>query len=144
MKINSLKTLFLAALTVFTFASCEVDGDVSTDIDSGSQDSFKDLVVASTFEWTTTNDYTINFKGLPISTANVKMPLIIKIQGGDVLRKVNIGLSEDIDIDVSVPSRFQTLELSWGTFEKTLTLGDNSNVDFTFIEVNPVVGEDEE
>jgi hypothetical protein len=79
MKINSLSMLFLAALTIFTFASCEVDGDVSTDIDSGSQDSFKDLIVASTFEWTTTSDYTINFKGVPVSSIDVKRPLKIKV-----------------------------------------------------------------
>ena len=134
MKINSLRMLFLAALTIFTFASCEVDGDVSTDIDSGSQDSFKDLIVASTFEWTTTSDYTINFKGVPVSSIDVKRPLIIKVQDGEILRKANIALSEDITLDIRVPSRNETLVLSWGTFEKTLTLGESSTVDFTFID----------
>jgi hypothetical protein len=143
-----LKMLFFACLIVFTSVSCEVDEIDDTTIDNQDpttpEEGFKNLEVTNSFKWTTSNDYKINFQGLPVSTANVKMPLVIKIQDGDVLRKVNISISEDVEIDVNVPSRFQTLELSWGTFEKTLTLGDNANIDFTFIEVNPVEEEEEE
>jgi hypothetical protein len=134
MKNTIFKSLFLAVLFVSLFTSCEVDGDVNEGVDPTTQDSFKDLIVASTFEWTTTSDYTINFKGVPVSSIDVKRPLIIKVQDGEILRKSNIALSEDITLDIRVPSRNETLVLSWGTFEKTLTLGENSTVDFTFID----------
>jgi hypothetical protein len=136
MKYQYFKTLFLATFVVSIFTSCDVDGDVNQnpDPDPQGEESFKDLIVSSNFDWNTSDDYTINFQGNPVSSLAIERPLVIKIEGGEILRKVNTRLTEDESIDVRVPSKDETLVISWGSFEKTITLGANPTIDFTFIE----------
>jgi hypothetical protein len=132
------KIISLIFLFVSAFASCEVGGEITQDVDgsedSATQDSFKDLIVANTFEWTTSQDITVNYKGVPLSSSGVKRPLIIKVKDGEVLRKLNVSLSDDISVDLRIPTREETLILSWGTLEKEFTLGDSQSIDFTFID----------
>ncbi len=127
------KFAVIAILGILT-SSCEVDGDVNDNTDPDTTESFKDLEVASTFEWKTANDFTLNYQGVPVSSSSAKRPLVIKTQDGKTLRKVNIELSEDVSLDFRVPSSEETIVVDWGTFEKSIALNSNSTIDFTFIE----------
>lgn len=131
MKNFGLKALFFAAVIALTATSCQKDED--TEPTTARPDSFSELKVDNTFDWSTANNYTIHYKGTPVGMA-VKKPLIIKTESGEILRQVNIALSENAVIDVRVPSMNETIMLSWGTHEKALSLGASSTVDFTFVE----------
>lgn len=131
------KILFFACVIVFTSVSCEVDEIDDTNIDNQDpttpEEGLENLSVSSSFEWATSTDYKINFQGLPVSSSSLIRPLIIRVKDGDVLRTLNITLSDDVTIDLRVPSREQTLVLSWGSLEKELNLDASSSIDFTFI-----------
>jgi hypothetical protein len=131
MKNYRLKALFFAAIIALTATSCQKDEE--TDPVATRPDSFSELKVDNTFDWSTANNYTIHYKGTPVGM-EVKKPLEIKTQDGQVIRKVNIALSDNAVIDVRVPSKNETLIISWGTHEKALVLGASTTVDFTFVE----------
>jgi hypothetical protein len=137
MKTHLFKKLTISALIAFLFISCEVDGDVNGNNNNNTNelDSFKNLEVTDTFDWKTSSDYTINFNGIPV-TSQVKRPLIIKTGSGEVIRSMNISLSDNFSIDLRVPSKEQNLMLSWGTYQKELLLERNLFIDFTFLEPN--------
>jgi len=137
MKTHLLKSVALATIMIFTFSSCEVDGDVNNNDnnnpDPGTIEGFKDLNVADTFGWNTAKTVTINFEGIPVDN-EIGRPLIIKNHDGEELRKLNIDLSQDISINVNVTTEQETLILSWGSYQKELTLNGNSTQEFTFLE----------
>ncbi len=140
MKNKRFRKLLFSAFIICTVASCDVEEVVADDIDPINQNGMKSLVVDDSFDWSTSKDYTINFKGNPIGTT-IERPLEIKIENGDVIRRVNISLSDNVSINLRVPSKDENLILSWGSLEKTLTLEESNTIDFTFIE--PDVDEEE-
>ena len=131
MKNHPFKTLFLALLIGLTATSCQKDEE--NDPVSSRPNSFSELRADNSFNWSTAENYTIHYKGTPVGMA-VKKPLTIQTEDGKVIRQVNLALSENAVIDVRVPSKNETLVVSWGTHQKTIALGASSTIDFTFVE----------
>jgi hypothetical protein len=125
----------ITAILAFSSTSCDVDGDVNGNNEPDTVESFTDLNADVNFDWKTSKDYTLNFNGIPV-TNQIKKPLTIKTASGKIIRKMNISLSDNISIDLRVPSKEETLKLSWGTYEKEVSLEESPLIDFTFLEPN--------
>lgn len=130
MKNYPFKTLFFALLIGLAATSCQKDEE--NDPVSSRPDSFSELKADNSFNWSTADNYTIHYKGTPVGMA-VKKPLTIQTEEGEVIRQVNLALSENAVIDVRVPSKNENLVISWGTHQRTIALGASSTIEFSFV-----------
>jgi hypothetical protein len=129
------KLFFLLAGTLL-FTSCAKDLDFP-DIKTDASVSIDELKVSDTFSWNTATSVNFSIEGLPGSVP-VSSTLKICLPDGSVVYNRMHLMSNNLTVDLTIPSDVTTLVLTYGSIREELKVL-NGKVAYSFI---PVVTEE--
>tara|TARA_Y100000782_G_scaffold115634_1_gene163547 strand:- start:7528 stop:7989 length:462 start_codon:yes stop_codon:yes gene_type:complete len=124
------KAIIMVAMIGAVSTSCKKEEDDNSS--TATVESFTDLKVTSTFDWSSARTIQLNVSG--VEGVSAKDMLVITTADGTIVKKAYVALADNAFLDFKVPGYEEELTISWGTLEKTIVLGTSNIVEFTFLE----------
>jgi hypothetical protein len=118
----------------FLLSSCSRDNGSNNPINNNPE-SFEELQVSNSFDWSTTQEVTLQIEGLPNMLQTVSRVMRISNSQGKTLAKKVIRMDESSSITLELPKAQSELTVEYGTIEKTVSIQGKS-ARFSFIPVD--------
>ncbi|MCD6661336.1 MAG: hypothetical protein LT105_14335 [Lentimicrobium sp.] len=122
--------LFLLLAGILLFTSCAKDLDLP-DTETDVPVSIDELNVSDSFSWNTAATVKLKIQGLP-TIIPIRSSLKISLPDGSVVFNRMHLMSENLTINLTIPSNFNTLILSFGDLKEELKV-NNGEANFSFI-----------
>ena len=124
------RLLSAVVLIGFFFGACSKDDNNPTN--PTTPNSFQELNVAPTFDWSTSSELSLNIQGLP--TVNpINRTLVILDQEGRVVHKETWQMSASGVVNLNLPAYMSEITVRYGAIEKVVAIESNGTASFSFI-----------